>query len=160
MLCCSWHASSSNTRTRNARRTGEGGTMSDKISRAELFDKLATITAEDANDMKAKIYAVIQEMPTDPEPRVDIDWTELHDDLSRGMARMNLAIRSASAGMAESIRTAITLREPKKGKWVDAHGNPIKDAYSVYCNACGEWSEYRTDFCPNCGADMREREGE
>lgn len=34
-----------------------------KIDRCELFNRLATITAEDANEMKAKIYAVIQEMP-------------------------------------------------------------------------------------------------
>lgn len=38
----------------------------DCISRTELFDRLATITAEDANDMKAKIYAVIQEMQPVP----------------------------------------------------------------------------------------------
>lgn len=39
----------------------------DLISRCELFNRLATITAEDANEMKAKIYAVIQEMPAIPE---------------------------------------------------------------------------------------------
>lgn len=38
-----------------------------RIDRCELFNRLATITAEDANDMKAKIYAVIQEMPAIPE---------------------------------------------------------------------------------------------
>lgn len=143
--------------------------MSDKISRAELFDKLATITAEDANDMKAKIYAVIQEMPADPEPWEDIDWTELHDNLSRGIAQMNLAIRSASAGMAESIRTAITLREPKRGepkrgKWIS------RDPYwhTAICSNCNkvtmfeEWDDAVLEyhFCPNCGADMREREEE
>lgn len=38
--------------------------MTDLISRCELFNRLATITAEDANEMKGKIYAVIQEMDT------------------------------------------------------------------------------------------------
>ena len=38
-----------------------------RIDRCELFNRLATITAEDANEMKAKIYAVIQEMPAIPE---------------------------------------------------------------------------------------------
>lgn len=33
------------------------------IDRCELFNRLATVTAEDANDMKAKIYAIIQSMP-------------------------------------------------------------------------------------------------
>lgn len=41
----------------------------DRISRCELFNRLATITAEDPNEMKAKIYAVIQEMETEPERR-------------------------------------------------------------------------------------------
>lgn len=43
---------------------------------------------------------------------------------------------------------------PKRGEWVNAHGNPIRDKFCVYCSACGEWSEYRTDFCCNCGAKM------
>ena len=38
-----------------------------RIDRCELFNRLATITAEDANEMKAKIYAVIQAMPAIPE---------------------------------------------------------------------------------------------
>ena len=33
------------------------------IDRCELFNRLATVQAEDANDMKAKIYAIIQSMP-------------------------------------------------------------------------------------------------
>lgn len=53
-----------------------------KIDRCELFNRLATITAEDANEMKAKIYAVIQEMPAIPERvlqpvHVHIDTDEL-----------------------------------------------------------------------------------
>ena len=36
--------------------------MSDLISRCELFNKLATIQAETPNEMKGKIYSVIQEM--------------------------------------------------------------------------------------------------
>lgn len=41
-----------------------------RIDRCELFNRLATITAEDANEMKAKIYAVIQEMPALPEKAI------------------------------------------------------------------------------------------
>lgn len=53
-----------------------------RIDRCELFNRLATITAEDANEMKAKIYAVIQEMPAIPERviqpvHVHIDTDEL-----------------------------------------------------------------------------------
>ena len=38
--------------------------MKDLISRCELFNKLATIQAETANEMEGKIYAVIQSMET------------------------------------------------------------------------------------------------
>ena len=52
----------------------------DRISRCELFNRLATITAEDPNEMKAKIYAVIQEMETEPErviAEIKVDTDEL-----------------------------------------------------------------------------------
>lgn len=41
---------------------------------------------------------------------------------------------------------AAPVREVKRGRWLDG-----------YCSCCGErtvWDE--TDYCPNCGADMRE----
>lgn len=38
--------------------------MSDLISRCELFNRLATIQAQDVNDLKGQIYAVIQTMET------------------------------------------------------------------------------------------------
>lgn len=44
----------------------------DRISRAELFDRLAVISAEDANGMKAQIYAAIQAM--DPAPVRTGSW--------------------------------------------------------------------------------------
>lgn len=51
-----------------------------RIDRCELFNRLATITAEDANEMKAKIYAVIQAMPALPErviAEIKLDTEEL-----------------------------------------------------------------------------------
>ena len=58
--------------------------MNDNISRAELFDRLATITAEDANDMKAKIYSVIQQMETVP-PKV---VANIHVDMEKILDRI------------------------------------------------------------------------
>lgn len=44
--------------------------MSDLISRCELFNRLATISAPaEANEFKAKIYEVIQEMETADRPQ-------------------------------------------------------------------------------------------
>ena len=46
--------------------------------------------------------------------------------------------------------------EPKKGKWIDK-SNGIEGAWN-YCSVCGEQAIDLYDFCPNCGADMREGE--
>ena len=44
--------------------------------------------------------------------------------------------------------------ERKKGKWIDKSGG-IEDAWN-YCSICGEQAIDLYDFCPNCGADMRQ----
>jgi hypothetical protein len=51
-----------------------------------------------------------------------------------------------------------------RGKWIRGNENrtsPIKDSYT--CSVCGEktlsgfcGNPAKTNFCPNCGADMRE----
>lgn len=46
--------------------------------------------------------------------------------------------------------------ERKKGKWIDETFKPWGLVYHPYkCDQCGEHSEADSDFCPNCGADMR-----
>ena len=41
--------------------------------------------------------------------------------------------------------------EPKTGTWVRSHTGTIGEGF--YCSRCGK-PGYKTDFCPNCGADM------
>lgn len=54
------------------------------------------------------------------------------------------------------IKNAPTIEpERKKGKWIDKSGG-IECAWN-YCSVCGEQAIDLYDFCPNCGADMRER---
>lgn len=59
--------------------------------------------------------------------------------------------------------------EPKQGEWIVYEGGwKDLDYYppKCKCNQCGYEEELYilnakpTNFCPNCGADMREREGE
>lgn len=48
--------------------------------------------------------------------------------------------------------------ERKKGKWIqDGSGGNQYDAYYIYmCSCCKKRkAEPKTNFCPNCGADMR-----
>jgi len=77
------------------------------------------------------------------------------------------------APTARAIMEAIPaddVRPVVRGKWVDDKGNPVPwdelnkncPNHSAYCSVCGEWltasDEYPAtgNFCPNCGADMRE----
>ena len=58
------------------------------------------------------------------------------------------------------IRNLPTI-EPKQGEWKISN---LPKGEMKYCSECG-FGQYIKDermynFCPNCGADMREREGE
>ena len=52
------------------------------------------------------------------------------------------------------IAKGVTINEPRTGKWI----NHI-DKGMCECEVCGEMLEteraYRSNFCSNCGADMR-----
>ena len=50
------------------------------------------------------------------------------------------------------------LPKAKKGHWIKEDRGRVE--YSAVCSECGDstfWSE-KSNFCPNCGADMREVE--
>ena len=55
------------------------------------------------------------------------------------------------------------VRENVRGEWI-FHKSTIEGADdSRECSVCGVWLNWtmpRNSFCPNCGADMRERGGE
>ena len=70
--------------------------------------------------------------------------------------------------VANEIKAIPTI-EPKRGEWIVYEGGwKDLDYYppKCKCNQCGYEEELYilnvkpTNFCPNCGADMREREGE
>ncbi len=48
--------------------------------------------------------------------------------------------------------------QPKRGRWHYSDGKPatIGLSFGVVCDQCGTESEYCTNFCGECGADMRE----
>ena len=64
------------------------------------------------------------------------------------------------------IAHGIEYVEPKKGKWIE-HEDYCGDTYYT-CSVCGEdWitiegtpTNNMMNFCPNCGADMREADNE
>ena len=48
--------------------------------------------------------------------------------------------------------------EPKRGEWIEMYRNGFGSMICM-CSKCN-FQVQRSNFCPNCGADMREREGE
>lgn len=49
-------------------------------------------------------------------------------------------------------------QKPKTGHWIEhPHECGINWEYPMYeCSECHGWTEDDSDFCPDCGADMRE----
>lgn len=80
---------------------------------------------------------------------------------------INYAATGSSNGLIHAMNVIKGLPtaqpERKKGKWVE-----VTDGTCIWkvCDQCGEkplWNEWRTDrcesdFCPNCGADMRDEQ--
>ena len=54
---------------------------------------------------------------------------------------------------------ASTQPERKKGRWINRSLNVLYPEWERYtCSVCGKHSD-SYDYCPNCGADMRQKEG-
>lgn len=94
----------------------------------------------------------------------------MSDSISRQAAIDVVIKRDANCGIdsAEVLKLLPSVR-PRKGKWIRWH-ETLEDASGVEymprckCSECGkEYEAHSTrfiNFCPNCGADMREGEQE
>ena len=47
--------------------------------------------------------------------------------------------------------------ERKKGKWIETDKHDIYYQPGYKCSVCGVLTTCHGDYCPNCGADMREK---
>ena len=56
---------------------------------------------------------------------------------------------TADKRQIDNIRTA-DVRENVKGEWRESASGQC-----LICSACGYTDEWKYNFCPNCGADMR-----
>ena len=56
-------------------------------------------------------------------------------------------------GRCEDALKALPSAQPRKGKWIN--NSPV----TMKCDQCGyvisDWKWHESNFCPNCGADMR-----
>lgn len=71
--------------------------------------------------------------------------TKIHVALEEAYMRGRQDERDEFARWAEEHLSV----EPPRGEW-------IEEFYFDYrCSSCGSLAEFRTDFCPHCGCDMR-----
>lgn len=65
-------------------------------------------------------------------------------------------------GIEQAINEQPTIEERKKGKWiVHLGGKYVGFPCAHYeCSECHAYMPDNTNFCPNCGADMRGEEDE
>lgn len=78
---------------------------------------------------------------------------------------MTMAIEALSVDMRlerlreivhEQEEIVMALEEGRlKGCWLTRNGDPTETLFGVYCSECKNWSEYASNYCMNCGADMR-----
>ena len=80
-----------------------------------------------------------------------IDADLLKDKTTRVNNIWNGTTNAEGKGLDEIIDDIPTadVRENVKGEWIKIHWKAFR------CSECKGISEYYTDFCPNCGADMR-----
>jgi Zn finger protein HypA/HybF involved in hydrogenase expression len=57
-------------------------------------------------------------------------------------------------------------QQPKTGHWIvireefEFMGGIVNEPRGCKCSNCNKVVRFKSDFCPNCGADMRESEGD
>ena len=134
--------------TENERRQ----TMSDLIERDKAIDVLDDFQSNVENCV-GNAYAIARQQMIDI-PSAEPSWADALAELHERFDALEKEIRKASAEMSAIIREYV---DRPQGEWMsEGRVYPPTNAYhSAYCSHCGEWSEYLTDYCGNCGADMR-----
>ena len=60
--------------------------------------------------------------------------------------------RDALEKVANGIKKLPSV-QPRKGKWA---GTGYSERFGIFiCDNCGKFATMKSEFCPNCGADMR-----
>ena len=82
-------------------------------------------------------------------------WMQFTDDMSREQVAEE-ALKASKNSMIR-ILNDLPSAEPKKGTWENYIADTGVEHWRVIrCSECGKVAIDRYNYCPNCGADMRE----
>lgn len=82
-----------------------------------------------------------------------IDYNEEQEQDEKSYSRNMLMILSENKKLCTSIKelAIVEAKQVVHGEWITDRGY-----YNPYtCNVCNHFEKVKTNFCPNCGADMR-----
>ena len=129
--------------TADAEAVKERKSKLDLIGRQDAIEAVATVTMSIhlSNVLCDKLLA----LPSADAVQIPIKLEKRYPQ-SRDEDITDAFMRGYLAGRSSADRPT--------GEWVDENGKPATGLYSAYCLNCGEWSEYLTDYCGNCGAKM------
>ena len=63
-----------------------------------------------------------------------------------------------AAAAIEALEAEVKQLEPKRGEWI--YDGKFLELNKFYCSKCKRTEFCMSDFCPNCGADMRDTEAD
>lgn len=151
----------------------------DAVSRADVLESFADLyeTFEDCskeiiNELHRKFEDLRMLPSVTPKPDHSGDTTEMveHDDCISRQAVADVAYEVGNLfdgeddtrtpyGVAFDIQMAVdklpsVTPKRKTGKWI--HSDFSHEF--LHCSECGRGRHFCSNFCPNCGADMRQRE--
>ena len=131
--------------------------MNDTISRQAALDILDGFQSNielGIDDYAEKRKALCDLPSAEPERLTNDDFETIRIHLSAYKEKLCNQRRWKDAEEYERLIDrfmAFAYAEPKTGEWIE------EDEYGDLwvCDQCGFASEYRDNYCPNCGADMR-----
>ena len=110
----------------------------------------------DANALHA---SVSKKLMTDVFP----NWKEFPRDVQEKLTRLGkeherFLFEAPTVDAVEVVHGWWDKYEDEKFMGYDANGRiQYRKVYIYYCGRCGRGTAVKTNYCPNCGADMRER---